>query len=66
MNIGILNLGGVRGEEHFFADVPPENTGRAAVRASEYADVVLPEVVKVVEELREYQSRGQIAAAAVR
>jgi len=64
MSIGILNLGGVRGEEHFFTNVPPANTGKYAVRASEYSDVVLPEVVKVVEELREYQSRGQPRAAA--
>ena len=64
MSIGILNLGGVRGEEHFFTNVPPANTGKYAVRASEYSDVVLPEVVKVVEELREYQSRGQPHAAA--
>ncbi|KAF1973023.1 DHS-like NAD/FAD-binding domain-containing protein [Bimuria novae-zelandiae CBS 107.79] len=48
MPIGILNIGGVRGEDTFFADVP-ENTGKRAVRCSESADVVLPEVVKALE-----------------
>ncbi|KAF2476242.1 DHS-like NAD/FAD-binding domain-containing protein [Lindgomyces ingoldianus] len=50
MPIGILNLGGVRGEESFFADVSPENTGWMAVRCSEPADKILPQVVKVLEE----------------
>jgi NAD-dependent SIR2 family protein deacetylase len=63
MGIGILNLGGVRGEEQFFSDVPEGNTGRYAVRASEHTDHVLPEVVKVVEELNGMQARGKNAAA---
>ncbi|ORY08720.1 DHS-like NAD/FAD-binding domain-containing protein [Clohesyomyces aquaticus] len=49
MPIGILNLGGVRGEEAFFADVSPENTGRMAVRCSESAEKMLPLVVKALE-----------------
>jgi NAD-dependent SIR2 family protein deacetylase len=64
MSIGILNLGGVRGEETFFADVPEHNTGRFAVRASEYSDQVLPEVIKVVEELNSLRARGQFTATA--
>ncbi|KAK7189485.1 hypothetical protein DPSP01_001478 [Paraphaeosphaeria sporulosa] len=47
--IGILNIGGVRGEDTFFADVQEGDTGRQAVRCSESADVVLPEVVKMLE-----------------
>jgi hypothetical protein len=64
MNIGILNLGGVRGEDQFFADVSEANTGQYAVRASEYSDQVLPNVVKVVEELSAIQARrGKLAAS---
>lgn len=50
--IGILNIGGVRGEEGFFEGVPEGNTGREAVRCEEKADVVLPEVVRILEEMR--------------
>lgn len=44
MPIGILNLGGVRGEESFFADVYPPNGGEKGVRCSESADKILPAV----------------------
>jgi NAD-dependent SIR2 family protein deacetylase len=44
--IGILNIGGVRGEEGFFKDVGEGNTGREAVRCSVSAGEVLPEVVE--------------------
>ncbi|KIW00145.1 uncharacterized protein PV09_08322 [Verruconis gallopava] len=57
--IAILNLGGVRGEEHFFADVPAGNTGRYAVRANEHSDHVLPHVVKILEELNDIHTRSQ-------
>jgi NAD-dependent SIR2 family protein deacetylase len=66
MSIGILNLGGVRGEEQFFAGVSEDNTGRLAVRASQYSDQVLPEVVKIAQELQGIQHRSQAAAAAAR
>jgi NAD-dependent SIR2 family protein deacetylase len=66
LNIGILNLGGARGEEQFFADVPPANTGRFAVRASEYSDVVLPEIVKIVEEIHNTVEEDRVSAAAAR
>ncbi|KAF2837804.1 DHS-like NAD/FAD-binding domain-containing protein [Patellaria atrata CBS 101060] len=49
MPVGIVNLGGVRGEETFFANVPPANTGRFAVRCSEKADLVLETLVKLLE-----------------
>lgn len=64
LNIGILNLGGARGEEQFFADVPPANTGRFAVRASEYSDVVLPEIVRIVEGLQDTMEEDRKSAAA--
>ncbi|KAL9094022.1 MAG: hypothetical protein Q9165_003692 [Trypethelium subeluteriae] len=46
MPIGILNLGGARGEEAFFAEVPASNTGQLGVRCSQSADKILPDVVK--------------------
>jgi NAD-dependent SIR2 family protein deacetylase len=50
--IGILNMGGVRGEEAFFKDVDMGqggNTGREAVRLSVDADRVLPQVARILE-----------------
>ncbi|KAF2192784.1 DHS-like NAD/FAD-binding domain-containing protein [Zopfia rhizophila CBS 207.26] len=58
MPIGILNLGGVRGEDTFFADVPPDNTGRIAVRCSENVDKVLPQVVKTLEDSQSLSLEG--------
>ncbi len=46
MPIGVLNIGGVRGEGAFFEDV---EGGRDAVRLSDRAEVVLPEVVGRLE-----------------
>ena len=45
MSIGILNLGGVRGEESFFADIKTDNDGSYGVRCSESADKILPMVI---------------------
>jgi NAD-dependent deacetylase sirtuin 4 len=52
MPIGILNIGGARGEESFFGDVPRGNTGREAVRISENVEQVLPQIVELLEEMR--------------
>jgi len=46
MPIGILNLGGVRGEESFFANIKSNNDGSHGVRCSESADKILPKVVE--------------------
>ena len=43
--IGVLNLGGVRGEESFFANVRGDNDGEMGFRCSESADLLLPRVV---------------------
>ncbi|CAO2657441.1 Nn.00g035670.m01.CDS01 [Neocucurbitaria sp. VM-36] len=51
MPIGVLNMGGVRGEDAFFGDVKEANTGREAVRCSENAEKVLPQVVKILREI---------------
>lgn len=43
--IGILNLGGVRGEESFYANLETLNEGELGVRCNESADQLLPNVV---------------------
>lgn len=45
MQIGILNLGGVRKEDTFIADLDPSTGGGNAVRASQPAEAVLPAVL---------------------
>jgi NAD-dependent SIR2 family protein deacetylase len=45
MPIGILNLGGVRGEELFFENLPPSQQGEFGVRAEMVADKLLPDLV---------------------
>ncbi|MCJ1286654.1 hypothetical protein MMC26_006000 [Xylographa opegraphella] len=52
MPIGILNLGGVRGEENFFADLQGENNGRRGVRCNERADTLLPQLVDTIRGIR--------------
>ncbi|KAF2643414.1 DHS-like NAD/FAD-binding domain-containing protein [Massarina eburnea CBS 473.64] len=53
MPIGILNIGGCRGEDTFYANVQEEgNAGREAVRCSERADVILPQVVQALQASR--------------
>ena len=49
MPVGVLNLGGVRGEENFFADVKPNNDGVMGVRVNESADQLLPKVVESLQ-----------------
>ena len=51
--IGILNMGGARGEEAFFSNVADSNTGREAVRVSENVEKVLPQVVKILEKMKQ-------------
>lgn len=49
MPVGIVNIGGVRGEEQFFHDVPLSNTGRVAVRCSHTLEKILPDLVNVMQ-----------------
>ena len=49
MPIGVLNIGGVRGEDTFFAHAGPTGEAREAVRLSDHAEMVLPEVVRLLE-----------------
>ncbi|KAI9695003.1 MAG: hypothetical protein M1822_000620 [Bathelium mastoideum] len=57
MPIGILNLGGSRGEETFFANLPVDNTGQWGVRCSQSADKILPELVKNLRDVYRQQSK---------
>jgi NAD+-dependent protein deacetylase sirtuin 4 len=51
MPIGILNLGGVRGEEQFFKDLPPLQQGELGVRAEMASDKLLPDLVDQLKRL---------------
>ena len=57
MPIGVLNLGGVRGEENFFAGLPIVNTGELGVRCSQSADKILPQVVDDLEKVIKNRSK---------
>lgn len=46
MPIGILNLGGVRGEELFFKDLSPSQQGESGIRIEIATDKVLPGLVE--------------------
>lgn len=50
MPIGIANLGGVRGEDQFFGNVAPSNTGKFAVRCAQSLEKFLPGLVGVLQE----------------
>lgn len=63
MPIGILNLGGVRGEEAFFEDLPPSQQGEAGVRAEWSSDRILPELVRQLGRLG-LQSRHRVSPRA--
>lgn len=49
MPIGLLNLGGVRGEESFFAGIGAGNDGSMGVRCSESADKLLPRIFEKLQ-----------------
>lgn len=48
--VGIVNLGGVRGEEQFFADIPPFDTGKHGVRCSHSLEKMLPALVTALKD----------------
>lgn len=49
MPLGILNMGGVRGEEAFFTNVGPSNGGEEGVRCSDSAEKILPQVLSLLQ-----------------
>ena len=46
MPIGAVNMGGIRGEENFFAGVPSDGLGREGVRSSLPLEEILPALVE--------------------
>jgi NAD-dependent SIR2 family protein deacetylase len=60
MPIGIVNIGGVRGEDIFFADLDPGQTGGQGVRVEMSTDSLLP---ALAHELRQPAFRRPAAAA---
>jgi len=63
MPIGILNLGGVRGEELFFENLPPSQQGEAGVRAEMAVDKLLPDLVAQLKR-RGFGKSPEVGAAA--
>lgn len=58
MPISVLNLGGVRGEESFFADIGPGNDGSLGTRCSESADKILTKLVENLQAAHDAQANG--------
>ena len=56
MPIGILNLGGVRGEEAFFTGIDNKNDGEMGMRCNESAQTMLPAVVDRLKDMGSYKS----------
>jgi NAD-dependent SIR2 family protein deacetylase len=50
--IAIVNLGGARGEEQFFTDIPTDNDGTAGLRCSLPLEKTLPALVERLEQAR--------------
>lgn len=50
MPIGVVNLGGIRGEEQFFADVPVNGTGEDGLRCSQPLEQILPDTLSMLEQ----------------
>ncbi|KAK4574426.1 hypothetical protein LTR86_002188 [Recurvomyces mirabilis] len=46
MPIGVLNLGGVRGEEQFFSSLPSDGSGKEGLRCSQPLEEALPALVE--------------------
>jgi NAD-dependent deacetylase sirtuin 4 len=59
MPIAILNIGGVRGEEAFFQDLPSLQQGELGVRVELPSDKLLPDLVAELRRLGVYQASEQ-------
>lgn len=60
MPMGVLNIGGVRGEEAFYEGLGEGNTGEEGVRCSERADLLLPELVDRMRGARSVERKGDV------
>ena len=61
--IGILNIGGVRGEESFYTDLETINEGEHGIRCNESADQLLPQVVDHLRALLASDARNDPISA---
>lgn len=61
MPIGILNLGGVRGEELFFQDLKAAQNGELGVRIEMGSDKLLPDLVEQLKGMGLNRSLGGVA-----
>ncbi|KAL2201542.1 DHS-like NAD/FAD-binding domain-containing protein [Corynascus similis CBS 632.67] len=64
MPVAIVNIGGVRGEEIFFAGLDPNQTGAQGVRLEMSTDSLLPALVEQVQQplLRNVEASAEAAA----
>ncbi|KAG8526861.1 uncharacterized protein KY384_008290 [Bacidia gigantensis] len=58
--IGILNLGGIRGEQDFFTEIPAINQGELGVRCNESASSILPLIVDGLKRAGVFESNPKI------
>ncbi|EPE03157.1 sir2 family protein [Ophiostoma piceae UAMH 11346] len=58
MPIGIVNMGGVRGEDVFFAGIDPDESDGKAVRVEMATDAVLPPLVEELQKQSSSVSHG--------
>ena len=61
--IGILNIGGVRGEESFYTDLETSNEGELGIRCNESADQLLPQLVDRLKALFTSDTRNNLVSA---
>ena len=59
MPIGIANLGGVRGEEQFFVNLPSTNTGKKGIRCSQPLEKFLPDLVSLLRNATRSEQRDR-------
>jgi len=64
MPIGILNLGGVRGEEAFFKNLPIGQKGEAGVRVEQATDKVLPGLVDELKRTGFQSPKSDVSSSA--
>lgn len=68
MPLAIVNIGGVRGEDAFFIDIDPQQTGRETVRVEVPTEVILPAVVEALghsSKARGPRSQSRVPVSAV-
>jgi NAD-dependent SIR2 family protein deacetylase len=64
MPIAIVNVGGVRGEEAFFANLDPQQTGAQGVRVEASIQELLPALVDVLRQSTPEKGQSQSSVLA--